>query len=123
MDLLVVRASDMALARSSEPRVRAVATRLAEEHRGLAAQLSIAGRRLDTLPAARLAPRDEQLLATLDRAPRFDAAFVRAMTSAHLRSRQAHASFAARGSKARISPCSGNADHGTPLLSRPRRRP
>jgi len=66
IDLFVVRASDLALKRSSNARIRALATRLGAEHRGLAGQLSFAGRRINRLPAARMLPREEQRLSALN---------------------------------------------------------
>lgn len=110
IDLFVVRASDMALERSTDPTVRALAARLGEEHRGLAAQLSMAGRRLDALPAARLLEREERMLALLEGEPRFDAAFARYMGVAHARSWEIHAAFAARGSSPTLRPVAVNGE-------------
>ena len=110
IDLFVVRASDMALSRSADPAVRALATQLGDEHRGLAAQLSMAGRRLGTLPAARLLDREERMLALLDREPSFDAAFRRYLGVAHTRSWDAHAAFALRGSSPTLRPVAANGE-------------
>ena len=109
-DLFVVRASELALVKSGDPRIRALATRLAEEHRGLAAQLSMAGRRLDALPAARLLEREQKLLTMLDREPRFDAAYRRIIESEHARSWEAHARFANRGSSPTLRPVAANGE-------------
>lgn len=108
IDLFVVRACDLAKARSTDSRVRVVAERLAEEHRGLAAQLSLAGRWLDTLPAARLLPREEQRLKALEAALSFDAAFLDQVGGAHRQSFALHAAFAARGSSPTLRPVAAN---------------
>lgn len=49
-DLFVIRASELVLRRSLPERTRRLAERLRYEHRGLASQLSMAGRRLNLLP-------------------------------------------------------------------------
>jgi predicted outer membrane protein len=108
IDLFVVRACDLARARSAERRVRAVAERLAEEHRGLAAQLSMAGRWIDTLPGARLLAREEQRLGSVEAGPAFDAAFLEQMRAAHRQSLALHAAFAARGSSPTLRPVAAN---------------
>jgi putative membrane protein len=108
IDLFVVRACDMALARSGDGRVRALATRLADEHRGLAGQLSLAGRWLDTLPTARLLPREQQRLARLEVQEPFDAAFVRQLSIVHGQSLALHAAFASRGASPTLRPVAAN---------------
>ena len=52
IDLFVVRSSELAQLRSVSPRLRNVAKTLVDGHKGLASQLSFAGRRLDLLPGA-----------------------------------------------------------------------
>src|SRR4029450_8190981 len=103
-------ASDMALSRSADPAVRALATQLGDEHRGLAAQLSMAGRRLDALTAARVLGGEEGMLPLLDREPRFDVAFRRYLGVAHTRSWEAHAAFAVRGSSPTLPPVAPHGD-------------
>jgi putative membrane protein len=108
IDLFVVRACELALTRSTSARVRSLAGELRDGHRGLAAQLSWAGRRLDALPAARLLPREEQRLAWLDAQAAFDLAFLRQMTLSHRQSLALHAAFAARGSSPTLRPVAAN---------------
>ena len=110
IDLFVVRASEMALARSGDGRIRSLATRLADEHRGLAGQLSMAGRWLDTLPVARLRPREQQRLARLEAQEPFDAAFVRQLRIVHGQSLALHSGFAARGSSPTLRPVAANGE-------------
>jgi putative membrane protein len=108
IDLFVVRACELALTRSTDARTRSLAGELREGHRGLAAQLSWAGRRLDALPAARLLPQDAEKLAWLDAQASFDPAFLRQMKLAHRRSLALHAAFAARGQSPTLRPVAAN---------------
>ncbi len=109
IDLFVVRASDLALKRSSNARIRALATRLGAEHRGLAGQLSFTGRRINRLPAARMLPREEQRLSALNTSP-FDSTYVSQMVLAHEKSLALHAAFAERGSSPTLRPVAANGE-------------
>lgn len=108
IDLFVVRASEMALARPIDPHVALIAARLRDEHRGLASQLSFAGRRIDVLPAAALAPRDQRRLARLAEPASSDSEYLVEMHAAHDRSLALHALFAARGASATLRPVAAN---------------
>lgn len=110
IDLFVVRAAELALDRSGDYRIRALASQFAEEHRGLAGQLSFAGRRVDALPTARLLPREEQRLEWLRTQKPFDSTFIRQMMLTHEQSLELHAAFAARGSSATLRPVAANAE-------------
>nr|WP_281376582.1 DUF4142 domain-containing protein [Sphingomicrobium lutaoense] len=74
--LLAVRAAALAEQRSQDREVLALARLQKANGRGLAGQLSFAGRRLDLLPAARLLPHHRQSLDKLARARDFDAAYL-----------------------------------------------
>ncbi len=108
IDLFVARASDLALSRSQSARIRTLAGELGEGHRGLAAHLSLAGRRVNALPAARLAPREGQRMAALE-GQYSDAEFLRQMSQAHDQSLALHAAFAAYGSSPTLRPVAANA--------------
>jgi putative membrane protein len=108
IDLFVVRACELALTRSTSPRIQSLAGELREGHRGLAAQLSWAGRRLDALPAASLLPREQQRLDWLDAQASFDAAFLRQMTLSHRQSLALHTAFAAHTSSPTLRPVAAN---------------
>lgn len=110
LDLLVVRASELLLERSSDPAARALAAELGAGHRGLAAQLSLAGRRLNLLPSARLLARHQHRLDALARRQPADAAFAQEMMLAHHQSLALHASFAARGGSATLRPVAAHAE-------------
>ncbi len=109
IDLFVVRASALALERSSAPAILALAIRMREDHRGLANQLSFAGRRIDAVPSARLLPREERRLAALDTPP-FDRHYVHQMMLAHEQSLALHTAFAARGSSPTLRPVAANGE-------------
>lgn len=79
--LLVVRASEMAMQRSAHGRTQAIASRLKANHAGIAAQLNMAGRRLNLLPPASLLMLDQVLFDGLTRASDFDTAYLRTMKS------------------------------------------
>ena len=124
IDLFVVRASELALARSTRPararrsRRRACATSIA----GLPRNCRWPGAGSTPCPPRACSPRDEQLLARLDARAGFDAAFMREMLAAHRQSLALHAALRRarvepdaapgrrqwRAHRARaISPCSG----------------
>jgi putative membrane protein len=100
IDLYQVRAGELALQRSGSEGNRGFARRMIEEHRGLAAQLSMAGRRLDLLPPNTLQPEHQgwldQLAATTS-AAQFDATYRRQQMVAHDVSYRAHYAFAYGG--------------------------
>ena len=100
IDLYQVRAGELALERSGSDSHRAFARRMIEEHRGLASQLSMAGRRLDLLPPNTVQPEQQgwldQLAATAS-AAQFDAAYRRQQLAAHEASYRAHYAFAYGG--------------------------
>ena len=72
LDLLEVKTSQLAFSRSDNARVRDFARMMIEEHTGLAAQLSFAGRRLGLLPSATLLPRHQTMLDGLGASTDFD---------------------------------------------------
>ena len=110
IDLFIVKASELALDRSGNYQIRALASNLSEGHRGLAGQLSFAGRRVDALPSARLLPREEERLTLLQSQQPFDATFLRQMILTHEQSLTLHANFAARGSSPTLRPVAASAE-------------
>ena len=109
IDLFNIRAGEMAIDRSSNPRVRDYATRLVADHRGTAAQLSFAGRRLNLLPSAQLAPPHQALIEALAGAADFDALFIRQQVELHQSAQRMHAAYAARGDSQTLRPVAANA--------------
>jgi len=109
IDLFVIRSSELALSRSSNSAIRDVATRLIAAHRGTAAQLSFAGRRLNLLPGATLLPQHQVLLDELDASGDFDRAWVRIQRSVHGEALALHSDYARRGASPTLRPVAANA--------------
>ena len=109
IDLFVIRSSELANLRSVTPAIRDFADRMIADHRGLAAQLSLAGRRLDLLPSARLLPQHQAMLDELAASTNFEAAYVRLQRQAHGQGLRLHGDFAARGESATLRPVAANA--------------
>lgn len=109
IDLFELRSSQLALTRSANPRIQALARRMATEHRGLASQLSFAGRRLNLLPSATLLPRHQAMLDELVVSSSFDATYRRQQLAIHGASLSLHQAFAARGSSPTLRPVAANA--------------
>lgn len=104
IDLLVVRAADMAATRSSSARLRDLAAMLRRDHVGVSAQLSFAGRRLNLLPSATLQPRHQAMLDEIAAASDFDAAWKRAMIAVHEQGVRVHGDFARAGASPTLRP-------------------
>lgn len=96
-DQLMIRAAELAGQRSTDPRLLTLARGLGEEHRGLAAQLSLAGRRINLLPSPTLQPRHQAWLDEVAAAPDFALAWRRVMRRVHQNSCELHDRFAKRG--------------------------
>lgn len=104
LDLLDVRSSQLAFTRSGNARVRGYARTMIEEHGGLAAQLSFAGRRLGVLPAAALLPRHQAMLDGLMGSPDFDRAYRSQQGELHRVALRLHSDYAARGASPTLRP-------------------
>ena len=102
--LLVVRAAELAAQRSTNSKTLAVAAKLKGDHEGIAAQLSMAGRRLNLLPSPSLLAADQALFDGLSRAADFDDAFSWAMKRTVETCTSANASYAANGSSPTLRP-------------------
>ena len=70
ISLYAVRASEIAIERSADERTRALARGVLADQRGVASQLSMAGRRVNLLPDATLTPLLEEELEALRRQQR-----------------------------------------------------
>ena len=109
LDLLVVKASTMAFNRSGNARVRGYARMMINEHTGLAAQLSFAGRRLGLLPSATLLPRHQAMLDGLEASPDFDRAYRSQQSELHRVALRLNSDYAARGSSPTLRPVASSA--------------
>jgi len=108
-DLFVIRAAQMAGTGARDPRVQAQARAELSDHRGLAAQLSLAGRRLNLLPSAALLNSDLQRLALLAASTDFDAAYKREMVDRHMHHLRISRDIAARSPSPTLRPVARNA--------------
>lgn len=104
IDLYVIKASELALQRSSAVRVREVATRLIAAHKGSSAQLSFGGRRLNLLPSAELTPQYRASLEQLYASAAFDRDYAQQMRAVHREAVALHSSYAASGSSPTLIP-------------------
>jgi predicted outer membrane protein len=108
-EMFVVGASELAKARSQSPRVRAYASRELDDHRGLSAQLSFAGRGLNLLPPRSMWKSDTQRLAEMASASDFDAIYKRRMIAAHEYHLSLNRDIAERGTSPTLRPVARNA--------------
>lgn len=102
--LFVVRASELAAERASSNALREAARRIAADQRGVASQLSFAGRRLDLLPGATLPSPLAADLERLQLSADFDSDYRRLVGTALERSLRAHESFARAGDSPTLRP-------------------
>ena len=109
IDLFDIRAGGLAIQRARDGRLRNFAAQLIEDHRGTATQLSYAGRRLNLLPSAEMAPPYQALFDALAGAADFDATFRRQQIDIHQSALRMHAAYAARGDSPTLRPVAANA--------------
>ncbi len=108
-DRLVISAAEMALVRAREPRLRAHARAELADHRGLSAQLSLAGRRVNLLPSSRMRDSDVKRLLVLEAAVGFDAAYKKQMIDTHDLHLTISRDVAQRGASPTLRPVARNA--------------
>ena len=112
IDLYEIKSGELAVQRSGSVGNRAYAQRMIEEHRGLGAQLSMAGRRLNLLPSTVLQPEQQQwldqLAATMS-PEHFDATYRRQQMVAHEASYRIHAAYEYAGDSATLRMVARNA--------------
>lgn len=104
LDLFVIRASDVALQRSTSARVRDFATSAISLHQGTSAQLSFAGRRLNVPPSATLAPAENQSLTELEQSAAFDRTYAAQQKAVHRQALELHSNYAVRGTSPTLRP-------------------
>lgn len=102
--LFAVRASELAATRASSAALRSAARDIAEGQRGVAGQLSLAGRRLDLLPAAALPEPMASDLERLTLSADFDSDYRQLVGAALERSLRAHEAFARSGESPTLRP-------------------
>ena len=104
IDLYEIRASEMAMERSSNAAVREFAGMMITAHKGTSSQLSLAGRRLNLLPSATLNARYQTMLDSLQGAPNFDRLYRQQQTAVHREAVALHSAYAARGTSPTLRP-------------------
>ena len=97
IDLFEIRSAELALSRAANARHRDFARMMIEAHAGTSAQLSLAGRRLNLLPSARLLPEHQAMLDELGASSDFDSTYHRQQIAVHQAAVKLHGDFAARG--------------------------
>lgn len=102
--LYSVRAADMADRRSRNPEVRRLAALQRSNGRGLAGQLSFAGRRVNLLPDATLSAQHQSLLNELALSRNFDATYLRQQKMMINQMHRIHYDFATRGRSPTLRP-------------------
>lgn len=102
--LFAVRASELAAERARSSGIRSAAQSIVQDQRGVAAQLSFAGRRLELLPSATLTAAQAAELEALRASADFDSDYRRAVGGALARALEAHEAFARAGSSPTLRP-------------------
>lgn len=113
--LYAIRASELALERSQDARVRAFAEALISDHRGVSAQLSFAGRRLNLLPSAEPTGEHRALIGALTSSTNFDADYRRQMPGVLAKAHALHRNYAQGGTSPTLRPV---AEMAEPILRR-----
>jgi putative membrane protein len=109
IDLFVVRASELAQLCSVDPRLRGIASTLLAGHKGTAAQLSLAGRRLNLLPSATMLPQHQAMFEELVTSTDFDQTYLRLQRAIHGAALSLHSTYASRGDSPTLRPVAANA--------------
>jgi putative membrane protein len=102
--LFAIRASELALERSSNGGTRGAAQAIITDQGGVGSQLSYAGRRLDLLPSAALTDAQAAELERLRQSGDFDRDYRKLVGDALARAWEAHRTFAAAGSSPTLRP-------------------
>jgi putative membrane protein len=109
IDLYEIKSSQMAQTRAQDGNLRLFAGMMISAHQGLAAQLSLAGRRLNLLPSAQLLPEHQRMIDTLESTMDFDAAYRSQQIQVHEEALKLHSDFASRGESPTLRPVAANA--------------
>jgi putative membrane protein len=113
--LLSLRSAELAQQRARNPALRAFAVKSIVDQRGIGAQLSFAGRRVNLLPGAMLLPAHQALYDELAASADVDATYRRQQRDVLTEAYAVHRSFARRGTSATLRPVAQMAE---PVLQR-----
>ena len=109
IDLFEIRSAELALTRTQNPALRNFAQAMIADHQGTSAQLSLAGRRLNLLPAATLLPAHQAMFDELSASGDFDATYRRQQITVHQTAVKLHGDFAGRGESPTLRTVAQNA--------------
>jgi putative membrane protein len=113
-NLLEIESSRLALQRARDPQVRRFAQQMIRDHNLASRRMATVVRRAGLpMPQPALIPRHQQMLATVQAAPDFDAAYVGAQIAAH---QEAVALFSSYGSNGDVAPLAAFARQTEPTL-------
>lgn len=107
IELFLIGASELALQKSSNARTREFAQTEIPAHKGLSAQLSLEGRRLNLLPSATLSQRHQAMLNELEHSTDFDALYRRDELAVHNEAAVLQSRYAATGTSPTLRPLPG----------------
>jgi putative membrane protein len=102
--LFAIKASELALARSTSGSTRSAAQAIIVDQGGVGSQLSYAGRRLDLLPSAALTDAQAADLERLRQSVNFDSDYRKLVGDTLAHAWEAHRNFAASGSSPTLRP-------------------
>lgn len=113
--LFAIRASELALQRASNSRLRDAARAIIADQGGVGSQLNYAGRRVDLLPTAALTESQSADLERLRTTSDFESDYRKTVGGVLARSLEAHQAFARAGSSPTLRPV---AQMATPLTKK-----
>lgn len=102
--LFAIRASNFAEARGSTNKIKKLASQVVTDQMGIAAQLNLAGRRIDLLPSSRPLPEHQAMLELLATTTDFDATYKAQLTKVLRRAEAVHRAFEAGGESPTLRP-------------------
>ena len=102
--LFAIRASNFAEGRGSTNKIKKFASQVVMDQMGIAAQLNLAGRRIDLLPSSRPLPEHQAMLEQLATTSDFDNTYRQQMASVLAKAEAVHRAFEARGSSPTLRP-------------------
>lgn len=111
IDLYQVKSAQLAMERARDPANRAFAERSLSAAQGTSAQLSLAGRRLNLLPAATLNPEHQAMLDALAATGDFDNTYRAQQNIVLQEGVRLHSSFAKAGQSPTLRPVAANAEN------------
>jgi putative membrane protein len=111
IDLFEMQSAQLALQRARDPANRALAERTLAAHQGTSAQLSYAGRRLNLLPSASLAPEHQAMLSALSTASNFETTYRAQQKIVLEEGVRLHGGFARSGDSPTLRPVAENAEN------------